>query len=98
MEKSNRVPGELPGGLVLVKFFSETCMPCKILSPLFDELEVPENVKKLSIDAINMIDWSIEYGIRSVPTTILFKDNVELDRVTGVDIEGIKNMLDLNKG
>ncbi|MEM8795136.1 MAG: thioredoxin [Pseudomonadota bacterium] len=61
---------------VVVDFWAEWCGPCKMIGPSLEEIsdEMGEKVKivKLNIDDNN--ETAIKYGVRSIPTLILFKD------------------------
>lgn len=63
-------------GPVLVDFWAEWCGPCKQLSPVLDEL-AKEMEGKVTVAKVN-IDQNPEspqkYGVRGIPTLILFKD------------------------
>ncbi|HHZ11470.1 MAG TPA: thioredoxin [Acholeplasmataceae bacterium] len=71
-------------GTVLVDFYADWCGPCKMVSPIVDELS-EENAeigfKKVNVD--DDPDLAMRYNVRSIPTLILFKDGVEVDRVIG---------------
>ena len=61
-------------GVVLADFFATWCGPCKMLSPILDELvqEVdPTKVKILKIDIDEAQDLAQEYGVMSVPTVFV---------------------------
>ena len=61
---------------VVVDFWAEWCGPCKMIGPSLEELsdEMSDKVKivKVNIDENN--ETAIKYGVRSIPTLILFKD------------------------
>ncbi len=71
---------------VLVDFSAENwCRPCRVLAPILEKLaaETPD-VKIVKVDVDNSHELAIEYGIRSVPTLILFKDGVEAKTLRGL--------------
>lgn len=73
-------------GLVLVDFWAEWCGPCKMMSPILDELST-EFENKIKIFKINIDHNRItasQYGIRSIPTLILFKEGKPLSSKVGV--------------
>lgn len=77
---------QLKSGLVLVDFWAEWCMPCKVMGPILND--VAENsggqarVAKLNVDHYKPI--SAKYGIRNIPTLILFKNGEEVERFVGI--------------
>ena len=70
---------------VLVDFYADWCGPCKMAEPILDELS--ETYKgKLNLVKINVDEnqaTSGKYGVMSIPTTILFKDGIEIGRQVG---------------
>ena len=61
---------------VLVDFWAEWCAPCKMIAPLLDEA-ADEYADKLDIVKLNIDENPItgaKFGVRSIPTLILFKD------------------------
>lgn len=86
--------------LTLVDFFAPWCGPCKMMGPILEQVssEVGEDAKVLKIDVDKNREVSLKYGIRSVPTLILFKEGDIVWRQAGVPpkhliIESIKNNL-----
>ena len=69
---------------VLVDFFATWCGPCKMMSPILEQVsnEV-ENVKFAAIDVDDAERLAIKYGISSIPCMIYFKNGEEADRVVG---------------
>lgn len=70
---------------VLVDFFATWCGPCKMLSPIVDEIadEHPEvKVCKLDIDANT--ELAIQYGVMSVPTLVVFEGGKVKETAVGL--------------
>jgi len=65
----------------LLYFSAPWCNPCKMLSPLMEELAQSYPIKKINID--NQPEFAREYNITSIPTTILLEDGKEKERKTG---------------
>jgi thioredoxin 1 len=73
--------------MITVKKFSATwCGPCRMLAPMFNEQVKPQfsGVKFEDIDVDVNPTETTKYGVTSVPTVIIVKDGVELQRFTGV--------------
>ena|SRR5688572_2504962 len=71
---------------VLVDFWAEWCGPCKMVAPILDELasEYEGRVKigKVNIDEFQ--DLAARYGIRAIPTLLLFKNGEVNDQIVGL--------------
>jgi thioredoxin 1 len=69
--------------VVLVDFWAEWCNPCKMVSPILDELnkEFQLPIAKLNVD--ENIKKTKEYGIGSIPTIILFVDGKPVNTIVG---------------
>jgi thioredoxin 1 len=63
-------------GLVLVDFWAEWCGPCKMIAPVLEELSVEygEKLKVCKMDVDANPDTAPKYGIRGIPTLILFNN------------------------
>lgn len=72
-------------GVVLADFYSDSCVPCKRMSPVLAELEEDYgNEIKLAKININFDgELAAEYEVQAVPTIIFFKDGEEVSRIIG---------------
>jgi thioredoxin 1 len=61
---------------ILVDFWAEWCGPCRILTPIIEELssELESKIKVVKMDIQNNPDVPSALGVRSIPTLMLFKD------------------------
>ena len=69
---------------VIVDFYADWCGPCKMLSPLLDELNAENDdieVYKLNVD--DEPDLARRFGVSSIPTLVSFKAGEEFKRVRG---------------
>lgn len=69
--------------LILIDFWAEWCGPCKKLGPILDEVsqETGLLVGKLNVDENE--EKTLEYGVSSIPTMVLFKDGLPVHTVIG---------------
>ena len=71
---------------IVVDFWAEWCGPCKMLTPILEELS-DELEEKISIVKVNLDenqDLAMNYSIRSIPTLLLFKDSNLIDTKVGL--------------
>ena len=75
---------ETAKGKVLVDFFATWCGPCKMLSPILEKVASEhEDLTVLKVDVDEVGDVATQYGIRSIPTLILFEDGKAVDMKLG---------------
>ena len=71
---------------VLVDFWAEWCGPCKMLAPILDDVDKQMqgkvDIMKLNID--ENPETPAKYGVRSIPTLVLFKDGQVMETKVGV--------------
>ncbi|CQH64662.1 thioredoxin (plasmid) [Halobacterium hubeiense] len=74
-------------GLVLADFYADWCGPCQMLEPIVETIaaETDATVAKIDIDANQQL--AAEYGVRGVPTLILFADGQPAERLVGMQDE-----------
>ena len=70
---------------VLVDFYADWCAPCKMMAPLLDDLarERMGEVLVMKLDTDRNPAMAVRFGIRGIPTLIVFRDGRELARETG---------------
>jgi thioredoxin 1 len=77
---------QIKNGVVLVDFWAVWCMPCKMMAPILNDLSEVltgnATVGKVNVDQQKAA--SAKYGVRSIPTLVLFKNGKEINRFVGV--------------
>lgn len=71
--------------ITVKKFSASWCGPCKALKPIFEEVKSGfSNVKFEDVDVDENYELASQYGVRSVPTVVIEKNGVEVNRFAGV--------------
>ena len=72
--------------LILVDFYADWCGPCKMMSPIFQEVKgiIKDDVKIIKINVDQHQDLASHFMVRGVPTLMLFKSGKMLWRQSGV--------------
>ncbi|WP_455477061.1 thioredoxin [Bartonella sp. B41] len=75
---------------VVVDFWAEWCGPCKMIAPILDEiaLEMKNQIKIAKINIDENPDLATQYGIRSIPTLLMFKNGNVVSNIVGASSKG----------
>jgi thioredoxin 1 len=76
---------EISSGVVIVDFFATWCGPCKMLSPILEELAVDMEgkVKVLKVDVDKNVEIANTFSIVNIPAMVIFKDGNKQEVLTG---------------
>lgn len=77
---------ETASGIVLIDFFAEWCGPCKMLSPVLDQVadEVGDKAKVIKINIEESPELAKRFAVRSVPALFVMKDGEIIKNFAGV--------------
>jgi thioredoxin 1 len=79
---------------VLVDFWAVWCGPCKMIAPVVEELaaEYENKLKVCKVDVDNHQQIAMQFGIRSIPTLLVFKEGKVVEQIVGAAPK--KNLVD----
>ena len=80
----NNFNNAIANGTALVDFYADWCGPCRMVSPVVDE--IAEERRDITVGKVNVDDenaLAMKYGVMSIPTLIVFKDGKEKARIVG---------------
>lgn len=80
---------------VLVDFYADWCGPCKMLSPIVDQVaEENEDIKVVKVNVDDAQDLAMKYQVMSIPTLVVIKEGKEIKRSVGlIDKNQVVNMI-----
>ena len=82
--KNKDFDAAIQSGFALVDFYADWCGPCKMMSPIVDEIadeRTDVTVAKVNVDESS--ELASRFGVVSIPTLIIFKDGNESSRIVG---------------
>lgn len=87
------------GKPVLVDYFAEWCGPCKMIAPVLEQVaeKYADKIKICKLDIDENKDTTLKYGVRSVPTLMLFREGqVEATKIGALSKSQLEAFIDSN--
>jgi len=81
---------------VIVDFYADWCAPCRMVAPFMDDI-ARERIGKLlvaKVDTDRAPEVAMKYGIRSIPTLIVFKGGEEVERSVGFEPDRVRGLVE----
>ena len=73
--------------VLLVDFHADWCGPCKMIEPIVERIAAETDATVASVDVDDNQGLAATYGVRGVPTLLLFADGEQVEQVVGVQPE-----------
>lgn len=71
--------------IVLIDFYADWCIPCTLLSPRVEEIaQDRDDIKVVKVNVDNEPEIANKYEIESIPTLVLIKEGIEINRIVGL--------------
>ncbi|KIO22520.1 hypothetical protein M407DRAFT_245157 [Tulasnella calospora MUT 4182] len=89
------------GKIICIDFWATWCGPCRMISPVFEELSESEDFAEAEfykVDVDEASDISEEVGIKAMPTFMVYKDGEKLGELAGADSGKLKKLLNKHAG
>jgi thioredoxin 1 len=89
------------GKPVLVDFWAEWCAPCRMIAPTIDAIaeQYAETAEVVNVNVVDNTGTAQRYGIKGIPTLILFSGGKEVERVVGATSkDSISRMIEKHAG
>ena len=84
--------------LTIVKFGAEWCGPCRMVKPIIEKFSADNKIFDIDVDDEENKSLAKEYGIRSIPTVIFFKNGEIIDKqVGGFSEQQFSELIEKNK-
>ena len=72
-------------GLTVIKFYTDTCVPCKRLKPVLDKMEKEfPNIKIYNVNIEDDYKLAKQFRVKSVPTLVFLNGETEVQRIDGI--------------
>jgi len=85
----------ISNGVVLVDFYADWCGPCRMLSPVIEELakEMNGKITVAKVDTDESIHTAARFEVTSIPTIIIFKNGQAMKRLVGLkDLDTLRKL------
>ena len=84
----------IKGDKVLVDFYADWCGPCKMISPVLEQVEKEEDVTVVKVNVDELQDLAMQFGVMTIPNLKLFeKGKIKNENVGLMSKEEVKNFI-----